>query len=118
MGILFVNLSVFFNSLGLLSSSVLYKRHPDLEPTQLLFAQALIGVIACILVLNRHFKYYAWDGVPNKYIIGLIVRALITTSVLIIANSIVKYLSLIFIALSTNLVPIVTLIMAFLMGEE
>ena len=79
------------------------------------------GVISTIFSLcysNVNLKYVVYDSIPRHQFTNLLKRSLQASSLILIQFSIVKYLSLIFIGISQNCTPLVTVFMSFYMTGE
>jgi len=80
--------------------------------------RGLIATFLCLTIVNKKIKHVVWDSVPCLYFVGLAVRSIQATVLVLIMFTIVKYLSLVYIGLAQNLTPLVTVIMSYFATGE
>ena len=95
-GVLYINLYGILFAVCLLLASFMYKRHPNIQPEQLLIIRSVIATLLCMVIVNKDLKYAMYDGVPRHQAKNLFYRCLAGGIMNTIELSIVKYLTLVF----------------------
>ena len=97
----------------------LYIRNPSMDPTQFLFMRALLATVILLIYVNKNIFYILSEPCRKGQTKKLVLRAVLQTFLVSSAETIIKYLSLIYIGLTYNVTPLVTVFMSyFMIGEQ
>ena len=80
--------------------------------------RGVISTLFCVLHVNKNLKQVVWDTVPSTHFKFLLVRCAQNSLFILIQFTIVKYLSLIYIGLATNMTPLFTIIISYVLTGE
>ncbi|TNV77029.1 hypothetical protein FGO68_gene5292 [Halteria grandinella] len=97
-------------------SKIAYQRNPDMAVPQLLFFIGIGSSLTFIILMGRDLKVYL--SVERGYILSIFLRIALSMMLLGCVYTSVKYLPLIYIALSVNLNPIITVILSYLLLKK
>ena len=112
---------IFYTSLSALGQVVakmLYNRNPDLNPFNMLLMRSSFALGIMIIAYNIRLKKAVWDGVNRTNVGPLIFRTIQGSTANIISLSLNKYLNLTIISIVTNMSPLISMVLAYLILKE
>jgi drug/metabolite transporter (DMT)-like permease len=80
--------------------------------------RGLISTEYSLIMVNTRVKYVMWDSVPSSMLPGLLKRSIQAALVILINFTTIRNLSLVFMGMCSNLTPIATVLMSFIMNGE
>ena len=102
----------------MIAAALLFDLNRDLAPFQMLTMRAVIAITTNIVWLNCGLKAAVWDSIQPKQITTLIFRTVQGAYTTIIGYALTKYLNLTILAIVDNLVPLFTIILAYMILKE
>ena len=106
-GVVLINLQVLCMSVGMLCAKFIYVANPRLQPYQLLCVRGFVSSAFSVLYVNKNLKNAIWNDLPPGCLPMLVKRCVQGVLTIFITFTIVKYLSLIYVSLAQNMVPVV-----------
>lgn len=97
---------------------MLYNRNPQLNPFNMLLMRSCFALGIMIIAYNVSLKKAVWDGVNRGNVGPLIFRTIQGSTANIISLSLNKYLDLTIIAIVTNMSPLISMVLAYLILKE
>lgn len=117
-GALYMNLVIVLVALMFMVVKIIYQRHPDLSPDQMLLGRGFFSTVLVVLINNKNLLNVMYYDVPRHNFGNLALRCFQASLSLIIEFTVVKYVSLVLMGISRNLAPIITLLMSACMTGE
>jgi drug/metabolite transporter (DMT)-like permease len=69
-------------------------------------------------IMNKNFAYYMWKSIPRKYVKDLISRVIQGLILMVCIFSSIKYFPLVFVSLISNLTPLLTALLSFILFKK
>ena len=113
-----INFKIFFTSLMQLAAKFLYMRNPELTSIQLLFMRGLLSTIITLIYLNTKTGQVAQEPCRKGKVFNLCIRMLVTLCTMTIKWSIIKYVSLVYVSMTSYFTPLVTVFMSYMVFAE
>lgn len=99
-------------------SKLLFIRHPDLSSIQVLVLRSVLSSVIFLAIMNKNFAYYMWESIPRKYVKNLISRVIQGLILMVCIFSSIKYFPLVFVSLISNLTPLLTALLSFILLKK
>ncbi|TNV77077.1 hypothetical protein FGO68_gene5109 [Halteria grandinella] len=93
---------------------VLFARTPDMTPSHMLFLRSFASTILFFMLMGSQTKYYLVSSIDKSYYSSILMRVLVGILLLICVYTSIKYLPLVYIALSQNMSPLLTALLSYL----
>jgi drug/metabolite transporter (DMT)-like permease len=85
-----------------------------MSPTQLLFIRSITSALIFMLLMNKKIAYYMYTSIDKKHYGNVAIRVAIGVMMLVCIYTSVKYLPLVYVALVSNLTPLVTALFSYM----
>ena len=68
--------------------------------------------------MNKKFSYYMWKSIPRKYVQNLFIRVTLGLILMVFIFSSIRYFPLVFVSLVSNLTPLLTVLLSYLILKK
>ncbi len=99
-------------------AKIIFERHPQTTPTLLLFLRSATSVVLLALILNIKLKEYLYDNFDSKLKWKLAIRVILGVFVIVCIYTSVKSLPLVLVGVVTNLSPLFTAVLSFIILKK
>ncbi|CDW77318.1 membrane protein [Stylonychia lemnae] len=100
------------------SGKILFTRIPELSPLQLIVIRTFFSMMFYAILINVNVKEVLYTSIPRENVKNLILRCVQGVVMFPLLMIAVKYLPLVFIALASNMAPLFTALLSYLIIRE
>ena len=101
-----------------LCARLLYDRNPAMSPYQMIIMRSIFALLFQGLQLNTGLKAAVWDGIHRPTVDCLVARTSLGVAINSINYAVARSLPLSYLAITINMGPFVTLVLAYFMLKE
>jgi drug/metabolite transporter (DMT)-like permease len=89
-----------------------------MTPIQLLVLRSVLSSIIFLAIMNKNIAYYMYRSIPRKYVKDLISRVIQGLILMVAIYTSIKYFPLVFVSLVSNLTPLLTAVLSYVLFKK